>query len=128
MLDIIIERHKGTPISDLLFIVLEELYLLNIKIDKIMNLKDDLSAQLDRISAAQTDAATQNATISAEIKTLISQIGVTPGISADDAASLIAKATTIADASEAVDAALKGTSAEGANTPPPAIVDPAATV
>ena len=85
-----------------------------------MGLTQDLGAQLDRIEKAQTDAAAQNTTIASEIKTLISEIGTTPGISATDAAALIARATTIADASEALDTALKGSATEGANTPAPA--------
>lgn len=120
MLDLIIEAHRNKSDRELLHQILLNQYLITQKLEKIMGLTDDMSAQLDRIEAAQTDAKAQNDTIASEIQTLISEIGTTPGISAADAASLIARATTIADASEAVDAALKGTATAGANTPAPA--------
>lgn len=115
----IIEKFIGYEDRRLLHTILLELHFLHSKIDKLMGLTEDLSAQLDRIEAAQADAKTQNDTIATEVQTLISEIGTTPGISAADAAKLIARATGIADASEALDAALKGSAAAGANTPPP---------
>lgn len=123
--------HEHLGERDLIFLVLENQFLIHQKLDKIMSTGTDLLAMGDQVLAGQAAEKTSLDAIKAGVATIVAGIPA-GGLSADETAALKAKLQAILDGQTANtqeasdDAAAVAAAQPAAPAPAPAASEPAA--